>query len=387
MEPRADDDNPNSFASLFENSMAKMERLQPGQMVETHIVSISNDTVFLQMSGKSEGVLARAEVTDKDGDLTVAEGDPIKVFFLHAKNGEMIFTTRISGEKAAPHVLEQAFRNRIPVEGLVEKEIKGGFDVRIGETRAFCPYSQMGLRRTENAGAYVGQHLTFKIQEFKDNGRSILVSNRVILEEAQQVKIDELKQTLQEGMVVKGPITSVQDFGAFVDLGGVQALLPVSEITRDRVEDIRAVLTVGQEIEAAILRLDWKNERISLSMKSLLADPWAEAAEKYPKGSKHTGTVVRIADFGAFVSLESGLDGLIHISEFKSGDKYGGSGIPVKKGDRVSVQILDVNVAGRRISLKPTSSLEEDATTRKYLDNASDTDTYNPFAELLKKKK
>ncbi len=387
MEQQHDDDAASDFASLFEKSITKMDRLQPGQTVETSIVSISGDCVFLQLNGKSEGVLDRAELADKDGNLSVREGDPIKVFFLDAKNGEMHFTTKISGDKAGPALLENAYKNKIPVEGLVEKEIKGGYEVRIGETRAFCPFSQMGSRRTEPPEVYVGRHLTFKIQEFKDNGRSIMVSNRVIEEEAQQVRIEALKQTLREGMLIKGTIKSLQDFGAFVDLGGVQALLPISEIARDRVQDIHAVLTVGQEIEASILKLDWEGERISLSMKSLLADPWVGACEKYPKNSKHTGKVVRITDFGAFVSLESGLDGLIHVSEFKSDSKYGNAGVPVKVGQTVSVQILEVNVPGKRISLKPTSSLEEDETTKKYLEADTGTDTYNPFAALLKKKK
>jgi len=387
MEQQHDDDAASDFASLFEKSITKMDRLQPGQTVETSIVSISGDCIFLQLNGKSEGVLDRAELADKDGNLSIREGDPIKVFFLDAKNGEMHFTTKISGDKAGPAILENAYKNKIPVEGLVEKEIKGGYEVRIGETRAFCPFSQMGSRRTETPEVYVGKHLTFKIQEFKDNGRSIMVSNRVIEEEAQQVRIEALKQTLREGMLIKGSIKSIQDFGAFVDLGGVQALLPISEISRDRVQDIRAVLTVGQEIEATILKLDWKGERLSLSMKSLLADPWSGAFEKYPKNSKHTGKVVRTTDFGAFVSLESGLDGLIHVSEFKSDSKYGNAGVPVKVGQTVSVQILEVNVPGKRISLKPTSSLEEDETTKKYLEADTGTDTYNPFAALLKKKK
>ncbi len=387
MEQHNDDDGADSFATLFEKSITRMDRLKPGQMLDTHIVSISNDCIFLQLSGKSEGVLDRAELVDKDGKLTVKEGDPIKAFFMDAKNGEMHFTTKISGDKAVPAMLENAFKNKIPIEGLVEKEIKGGYEIRIGETRAFCPFSQMGERRTDNPEVYVGKHLTFKIQEFKENGRSILVSNRVIHEEAHQVLVESLKKTLQEKMLVRGTIKSIQDFGAFVDLGGVQALIPISEIGRDRIEDIHAVLSVGQEIEASIIKLDWTNDRITLSMKSLLSDPWVQALEKYPKDSKHSGKVVRLTDFGAFVSLESGLDGLIHISEFKSDSKYGNSGIPVKMGERISVQILDVNAAAKRISLKPTSSLEEDETTKKYLGNETDTDTYNPFAALLKKKK
>ena len=379
------DTSTGDFAKLFESTLTKMERLQPGQMVETQIVSISKDSIFLQLSGKSEGVLERAELTDQDGNLSVKEGDTVKVYFLDSKNGEMNFTTRISGEKAGPAMLESAYKNGIPVEGVVEKEIKGGYEIKIGEIRAFCPFSQMGQRRTDDTEVYVGKHLTFKIQEYKENGRNIMVSNRAIHEEARKEKIESLKSTLKEGMIIKGSILSIQEFGAFVDIGGIQALLPISEISRARVEDISAVLAVGQEIEAAILKLDWKNERISLSMKSLQSDPWDHALEKYPIDSKHTGKVVRVTDFGAFVTLESGLDGLIHVSEMRSEGKYGNSGVNVKLGQVLTVKILNVDIAGKRISLKQASSLEEDETAKKYLESGSESDTYNPFAALLKK--
>ncbi|HUW70347.1 MAG TPA: S1 RNA-binding domain-containing protein [bacterium] len=373
------------FASLFESTLTKTERLQPGQMIETCIVSISKDSIFLQLSGKSEGVLERAELADQDGNLSVKEGDTVKVFFLNSKNGEMNFTTRISGEKAGPAMLETAYRNGIPVEGVVEKEIKGGYEVKIGESRAFCPFSQMGQRRAQDAETYVGKHLIFKIQEYKENGRNILVSNRAIHEEAHKERIEALKETLREGMLIKGSIRSIQEFGAFVDIDGIQALLPISEISRARVEDINAVLAIGQEIEAAIIKIDWKSERISLSMKNLQADPWDHALEEYPTDSKHTGKVVRVTDFGAFVSLENGLDGLIHVSEMRSEGKYGNSGVNVKPGQILTVKILGVDIAGRRISLKQASSLEEDETARKYLESGSESDTYNPFAALLKK--
>ncbi len=380
-------DTPTSdFAALFEKHLSKPDRFEPGQLVKTHIAAISNDCVFLELGGKSEGVLEKAELTDAEGKLTVKEGDPINAFFLRAKNGELIFTTKIAGDQAGSAILENAFKNKIPVEGLVEKEIKGGYEIKLGDTRAFCPYSQMGQKRSEAKESYVGKRLNFKIQEYRDNGRSILVSHRIILEEAYQERVKALKQTLRENMTVKAMITSIQDFGAFADLDGVQALLPASEIAWDRVEDLHGVLTVGQEIEASILKLDWANDRITLSLKSLLEDPWTGAAEKYPKDSKHIGKVVRTTNFGAFVSLESGLDGLIHISEFKSDSQYGNAGVPVKKGDSLTVQILDVDPVARRIALKPTSSLEEDATAKKFLENESDSDTYNPFAALLKKK-
>jgi small subunit ribosomal protein S1 len=373
---------------MFEDSLAKMDRLEPGQAVETAIVSISGDSVFLQLSGKSEGVLDKAELMDKDGNLKAKEGDVIKAFFLRSENGELRFTTRIAGEAANKDLLENAFRNGIPVEGSVEKEIKGGFEVKIGDSRAFCPFSQMGGRRAEGAESPVGKRLTFKIIEFGEKGRKILVSNRAILEIERQQRLEELKQSLREGMTVKGTVKSLQSFGAFVDVQGFQALLPVSEISRERIQDIGTVLSEGQEIEASILKIDWKAERMSLSLKALLSDPWQTAKDRYPKESKHKGKVVRVAAFGAFVSLEPGLDGLLHESELRGDGTYGGNKKALKVGDELTVVIKDVDAAGRRISLKPASSFEEDETAQAYLKggDAEAGDTYNPFAALLKKK-
>jgi small subunit ribosomal protein S1 len=387
MKPLNSDSNANDLEKMYEQSFSGMGFFKPGQAVKTEVVSISKDCVFLQLNGKSEGILDLEELRDKEGKLNVKVGDQIRVFFLKAENGEMRFTTKISGDTAGAGMLEEAYREKIPVEGLVEKEIKGGYEIRIGEFRAFCPYSKMGERRSDNPAEYIGKHLTFKIQEYKDNGRSLLVSNRVIHEEARQERLEALKKTLHEGMVVTGAIKSIQSFGAFVDLGGIQALLPVSEISRSRVEDIQAVLAVGQEIQAAILQIDWQSERISLSMKSLLADPWETAKEKYPLGSKHTGKVVRLADFGAFVSLEPGIDGLMHSSEISKATSYGASREPaIKLGQTVSVEIIGVDQTNKRISLKPATTVEEDATAAKYLDASDDSTTYNPFAALLKKK-
>ncbi|MBI9098075.1 MAG: S1 RNA-binding domain-containing protein [Spirochaetaceae bacterium] len=359
-------------------------KMEPGQLIETTIVSISGDCIFLELSGKSEGQLDKAEMTDKDGNLTVKEGDKIKVYFLSSQNGEMHFTTRISGDKAGKAVLENAFENGIPVEGVVEKEIKGGFEIKIGDTRAFCPYSQMGEKRIENPEDYIGKHLTFKIIEHNEKGRNILVSNRAILEEEKKKKIEVLKKTLQENMVVKGTIKLVQDFGAFVDIDGVQALLPISEISRSRVADIHKVLSLGQEIEASIIKLDWKNERITLSMKALLSDPWDTAGTKYKSGSKHKGKVARITNFGAFVSLEPGLDGLIHISDLKSDPRDNNPGDILKTGQSITVQINSIDRGKKRISLSPVSSALEDEESKKYMEPESE--TYNPFAELLKEK-
>lgn len=378
-----------NFEKLLEDSFAGVGRFKPGQQIEAEIVSISDNCIFLQLNGKSEGQLDIEEFMDKDGNITVSEGDKVKAYFLNSKNGEMHFTTRISGEKAGDALLHSAFEGGIPVEGTVEKEIKGGFEVKVGESRTFCPYSQMGLKRVENSQEYIGKHLTFKIMEYKEKGRNILVSNRAILEEERRGKIEALKKTLQEGMTVTGVVKSLRDFGAFIDLGGVQALLPISEISRSRVEDIEKALSVGQEIEAVILKLDWNLERISVSMKKLLADPWDSAKDKYKPGSRYTGEVVRLTNFGAFVSLEPGLDGLIHISDLEkdSRDYPEQKQKKLKPGDRISVEINSVDADKKRISLKPADDDQGKENFSGYMDSGSDSEGYNPFAALLKDKK
>lgn len=387
MKPLHPDSKADALAKMYEQSFTGMGFFKPGQAVQTEVVSISKDCVFLQLNGKSEGIIDRDELTDEKGNLPVKVGDSLRVFFLGAENGEMRFTTKISGKAAGAEMLEQAYLEKIPVEGLVEREIKGGYDIKLGEFRAFCPYSKMGEKRSDNPTEYVGKRLPFKIQEYREHGRSILVSNRVIHEEARQEKLEALKQTLHEGMVISGKVVSIQSFGAFVDVGGVQALVPVSEISRSRVEDIQAHLSIGQEIQAAILQIDWRNERITLSMKSLLADPWERARESYPEGSKHSGTVVRLADFGAFVSLEPGIDGLVHSSEIAKAGSFGTRGeLAVKLGQALSVEIIGVDQANKRISLKPATTVEEDETTARYMGESGDSSTYNPFAALLKKK-
>ncbi len=375
-----------NFAELLENSMSEINTLTPGQLIEAEIVSISGNCIFLQLGGKSEGQLDIEEFTDKEGTLSVAVGDTVKAYFIAKKNGVMHFTTRISGDKAGKAVLEQAFESGIPVEGTVEKEIKGGYEIKIGDSRAFCPYSQMGQKRTEESGQYIGSHLAFKILEYSENGRNILVSNRVIVEEERKEQIEILKKTVHENTTVKGTIKSLQSFGAFVDISGIQALLPISEISRSRVDDIQKELTVGQEIEAAVIKLDWDNERITLSMKKLLADPWSEAGRKYKIGTKHTGTVVRLTNFGAFVSLEPGLDGLIHISDLDGTTRINHPREVLKKGQILTVQINSIDPEKKRISLKPFSKSQADESYKQYMKSDSDSDTYNPFAGIVRTK-
>ena len=363
-----------------------MEKLEIGQQIETEIVAISGDTIFLDLSSKSEGVLSRAELADENGNVSVKEGDKIKVFYLGEKNGEARFTTKISGQNADKSMIENAWNSGIPVEGVVEKEIKGGYEIKIGGARAFCPYSQMGGRKKDDETNFVGRHLVFKIQEYKNEGKNIVVSNRAILEEQRAKNLSNLESQIAVGTMVTGKITALHNYGAFVDLGGFQALLPISEISRARVENIEKVLSVGQEITAKVIKADWKNEKVSVSLKALEADPWDSVEQKFSEGDKIDGTIARVADFGVFVNLAEGIDGLVHVSEL---DVKKGTNLQkvFKKGDKMSVVVQGVDAKNKRISLTTSSSAQQDADTRQYLSNANDSDgeTYNPFAALLKK--
>lgn len=345
-----------SFAELFEKSGAPVERLEPGRRMEATVLKIGADWIFLDVGQKGEGILDKKELLTPDGTVGVGEGETLTVYFLSAAGGELRFTTRLGGPEVGRAQLEEAFRNAIPVEGRVEKEIKGGYEVKVAGARAFCPYSQMSLRRSETPEAFVGQTLPFRISRYDEQGRNIVLSHRALLEEEQRRQQELLKQTLREGMTVRGTITSLRDFGAFVDIGGLEGLIPISEIAWGRVEEIRDELSVGQEVEVAVKSLDWENRRFSFSIKETLADPWGRAAERFTEGSLHTGRVARLTTFGAFVTLEEGVDGLVHISKLGAGRRIAHPREVVREGQELEVKIDSVDPANRRISLTPVQT-------------------------------
>ncbi|MBE9551524.1 MAG: S1 RNA-binding domain-containing protein, partial [Proteobacteria bacterium] len=267
-------------------------------------------------------------------------------------NNEMLFTTRLTADTTKEHLAE-AYQNRIPIEGLVEKEIKGGFEVKIaGNIHAFCPYSQMGLSRVENADQYIGRHLTFNIIEYGEKGRNIIISNRTVLEEERRKQKAALRETLEEGMKVSGEITSIRKFGAFVDIGGIEGLIPISEISWGRVEDINSSLSAGQKVDVAIKKLDWENDKFSFSLKEILPDPWNNIALKYTEGSTHKGKVARLAPFGAFVTLEPGIDGLVHISELGKGKRISHPREVLEENQTIEVRIAGLDAEEKRLSLE-----------------------------------
>ncbi len=364
-----------------------MTRFNIGDSFETTVVAVTDSTVFVDLSAKSEGVIDAAEFKDADGNITVKEGDKIKVFFTGEVHGEMRFTVKIGGNAADDTMLENAYKCGIPVEGHVESEIKGGFEVKLGGKRAFCPYSQMGFKDKKEPAFYVGKTLSFIITEYKNDGRDILVSNRKIGESEYANKLGSLANQITEGAVVTATVESIEKFGAFVNIQGFRALLPISELSFDRVSDAGEVVEVGQELNVKVIKADWKNERVSVSLKALLADPWEEVAAKFPAGTKVDGKISKIMDFGLFVNLDKGIDGLVHISELEGVGANTNLRKVYKPGQPMSVVVEKVDAAAKRISLKPASSVEQDQTAAKYMSSQNDDDgeTYNPFAALLKK--
>lgn len=396
-----EDTEDGSFAELFEQSSKENKRwLEPGQKLTGKVLKIGAEWIFMDTGQKGEGVIERKEFLDIDGNITVAEGDTISAYFLSSSHGEMRFTTRIGGGASGggSTQLEQAWQAGVPIEGVVEKEIKGGYEIKIGgAARAFCPYSQIALRRVENPEALIGTRLTFQISEYAENGRNIIVSRRALLEEEQRRLKEEVQAGISEGMTVSGTVTSLQDYGAFVDIGGVEGLIPVSEIAWSRVKDVREVLTVGQQLKVVVKSIDKEKDRISLSIKDTLSDPWDQVLDKFPEGSFHTGTVARLDTFGAFVTLSDGVDGLLHISKLGAGKRINHPREVVKEGEQIEVKIESIDRASRRISLAlagpARAAAEEEATMSEFRRQADDApkgmgtlaDMFKPKAQRGKK--
>lgn len=385
-----------SFEELFKSEEKKsLRKLTPGEKVTAIVAGISGENIFLDVGGKSEGILLAAELIDEEGNVSVAPGDAVEVYFLQAKKSEQIFTTKIGSGSSVAH-LEEAWRNQIPVEGYVKAEIKGGFEITLsGNTRAFCPYSQMGLRRVDDAAAtYLDTHMTFLISRFEENGRNLVVSARAIQEEEREQQKEKLQETLEEGQTLTATITSIRDFGAFADIGGVDGLIPVSEIGWSRVENINDHFTVGQSVNVVVKSIDWEKDRISLSYKETLADPWDTFVKNLPVGSQAMGTVSRLQQFGAFVTLVEGVDGLIHISKLGDGRRLNHPREVLEVGQDIEVTIESIEEDDRRISLTPSDYRapedKEEAERQEYKKFVAGKKKQEPsmgsLGELLKKK-
>jgi small subunit ribosomal protein S1 len=340
------------FATLFEKSGAGSKRLEPGQKVNAKIVSISGDYVFIDLGGKSEGVINLNEFLKEDGTYHVNEGDAIDAFFVAFSDGLKRFTSRSKGYSTVDlQGIRNAYEANLPVNGKVVSELKGGFEVHVGKVRCFCPFSHIDLKGERRSEMYINQTFPFKVLEYKENGRNVILSRRVLLEEEQQERLREFKESLQVGMEVTGKIRAIQKFGAFVDLGGIDGLIPTSELSWNRSERAENLLSTGQEVMVKVIAIDWEKNRLTLSIKSMQPDPYANATDNYPIDSTVKGTVVRLESFGAFVNLEPGVDGLIPISKFGTGKRIKHPREAVEVGQPVEAHVIDIDAVNRKITL------------------------------------
>ena len=381
-----------SFSELLNETNLKPRLFSKGEKIDAVIVKITAEWIFIDLGAKSEGYLDKKELMDEEGNLTVKEGDSITAYFLSSRHGEKLFTTKLLTSKNVNDFLFDAYKSQIPLEATVEKEIKGGFSVRINaNVSAFCPYSQMDTKKIDDVAAYVGKKYEFIVVEYSENGRNIILSRRPLLEKIEQEKVTALKQSLQKGMTVSGVVASVQKFGAFVDLGGIQGLLPVSEMGWGRVDDPKMLYSPGDKIEVVIINLDWENNRITLSIKENLPNPWDEVIRKYPEGSVLKGKISNLTNFGAFVTIEAGVEGLLHISKLARGKKIKHAGDVIKTGEEIEVKIEKIDRENKKISLdltgsdKDTSVAIDEEDFRGYIGKSPK--TMGTLGDLLKKKK
>jgi small subunit ribosomal protein S1 len=338
------------FAAMFEASL-KAKRFEKGQTVEGTIVAIGPEVAFVNVGGKGEAMIEVNELKDEEGALEVAAGDRIEAMVVSTAGG-LTLSRKLARGAATARQLEDAFHTGLHVEGKVERAVKGGYEVRIARQRAFCPVSQIDTIRNTDPSDHVGRVYEFRIVEYKEGGKNLVVSRRALLEEEQRASAAETRRSIVAGAVMTGRVTSVREFGAFVDLGaGVQGLLHVSEMGWSRVLDTSQIVKPGEEITVKVLRVDDDKQKISLGLKQLTDDPWAKVQATFEVGQVHTGRVTRIAEFGAFVELEPGVEGLAHASTFAPAGPSQPWSKSVAMGMTGAFEILSIDVEKKRIGV------------------------------------
>jgi small subunit ribosomal protein S1 len=373
------------FAAMFEASI-QAKRIEKGQTLEGTVVAIGPEVALVDVGGKSEATIDIAELKDDEGDLEVAVGDRIQAVVVSTAGG-LTLSRRLARRAATERQLADAFHTGLPVEGKVEKAVKGGYEVRIGRQRAFCPISQIDTLRTDPA-QHEGRVYEFRIIEYKEGGRNLVVSRRALLEEQQQASAAEVRRSIVDGAVITGRVASVREFGAFIDLGGgVQGLLHVSEMGWSRVSDTSQVVKPGDEITVKVLRVDEDKQKISLGLKQLGPDPWSRVHDTYEIGQVRTGRVTRVAEFGAFVELEPGVEGLAHASTFAPTGRLEGWATLVPVGMTGAFEIVSIDLDKKRIgvALVPEGSARA-ADGREYAErgDAAPAEGFGSLADKLR---
>lgn len=341
-----------SFADLFEESLKNAE-MQTGSIIEGTVVAINHDVVVIDTGLKSEGVIPAAEFLDENGQMTVKVGDKVDVALESVEDG--FGETKLSREKAlrarAWTALEKSFKNEEIVTGRITGKVKGGFTVEMGEIRAFLPGSLVDVRPIRDTTYLEGKDVEFKIIKLDQKRNNVVVSRRAVVEQEYSAERDELLNQLQEGMVLRGVVKNLTDYGAFLDLGGIDGLLHITDMAWKRVKHPSEVVTIGDEVDVKVLKFDRDRNRVSLGMKQMGDDPWSDLARRFPISSRMFGKVTNLTDYGCFVEIDNGVEGLVHVSEMDWTNKNVNPGKVVSVGDEVEVMILDIDEERRRISL------------------------------------
>ena len=341
-----------SFAELFEESIANTQ-LRSGSIVIGTVLEITNDAVIVNAGLKSEGVIPKNQFQNFRGELEVAVGDQVEVALDAVEDG--FGATRLSREKAKRHhawrVLEKAFESEENVVGQINGKVKGGFTVELGEIRAFLPGSLVDVRPVRDTAYLENKDLEFKVIKLDQRRNNVVVSRRAVVETEYSAEREALLESLQEGQEIKGIVKNLTDYGAFVDLGGIDGLLHITDMAWKRVKHPSEVVEIGDEIMVKVLKFDRDKQRVSLGLKQMGDDPWSNLARRYPEGTRLFGKVTNLADYGCFVEIEEGVEGLVHVSEMDWTNKNIHPSKLVQLDDEVEVIVLDIDEERRRISL------------------------------------
>lgn len=341
-----------SFAELFEESLVTLD-MEPGSIITGIVVDIDSDWVTVHAGLKSEGVIPREQFLNDQGELTISVGDEVHVALEAVEDG--FGETKLSREKAKRaeswKVLEAAFAAEEIVKGVINGKVKGGFTVDVNTIRAFLPGSLVDVRPVRDTAHLEGKELEFKVIKLDQKRNNVVVSRRAVLEAENSAEREALLETLQEGQVVKGIVKNLTDYGAFVDLGGVDGLLHITDMAWKRIKHPSEIVNVGDEIDVKVLKFDRERNRVSLGLKQLGEDPWVAITGRYPEGTRVNAKVTNLTDYGCFAELEEGVEGLVHVSEMDWTNKNIHPSKVVQVGDEVEVMVLDIDEDRRRISL------------------------------------
>ncbi len=354
-ETKTSDSESEKLMKMIEASEKTVKSFSPGMNVSGKVSRIGSEYVFVEIGAKNEAMIKVAELKTDGGDVSVCVGDTVEGFIISEQEGEILVSKSMNHHNAGMEELMDALENKIPVQGKVTGINKGGLNVKIMGKKAFCPVSQIDIKFTSDINEYLGKQMDFVITRITEGGRNIVVSRIPVLELGIEDELNGLQKAVENRTVLKGAITKIADFGLFVQVGNLEGLVHISEVSWERAENLSESFVVGQEVEVMVLKLErkgqLKNLKLSLSIKQVFENPWTSIADKLSIGSSVTGKVTRLADFGAFVEILPGVEGLVHISEMSWGKRVNHPSEVVKPAQSVKVTVLGINEDKRSVSL------------------------------------